>query len=212
MWVTENGVADSTDRLRGPYLHEHLLAVTAAASEGADMRGYLFWTISDNWEWADGYCPKFGIADVKRGEGNATHPLPREKRRSFDLFHQAAKSKVVTAAARDKVWGELMEAARSREQRPICRNIASKGGMTGAQGLDEPQYRAWVEQDWRLGHYKHSGLPWHSTPSVLRPVKSYLQSMWSGILHLFGDAPTGTGQGQEPVPQERQSTNKNSEL
>lgn len=45
------------------------------------MLGYLFWTISDNWEWADGYGPKFGLVAVDRANGLARMPRP-----SYHLF------------------------------------------------------------------------------------------------------------------------------
>lgn len=45
------------------------------------MIGYLFWTISDNWEWADGYGPKFGLVAVDRADGLARIPRP-----SYHLF------------------------------------------------------------------------------------------------------------------------------
>jgi len=43
--------------------------------------GYLFWTISDNWEWADGYGPKFGLVAVDRADGLSRIPRP-----SYHLF------------------------------------------------------------------------------------------------------------------------------
>jgi hypothetical protein len=43
--------------------------------------GYLFWTISDNWEWADGYGPKFGLVAVDRANRLARIPRP-----SYHLF------------------------------------------------------------------------------------------------------------------------------
>jgi beta-glucosidase/6-phospho-beta-glucosidase/beta-galactosidase len=55
--IAENGIADSTDLLRAPYLVEHLLAVRAAMDVGVPVQAYVFWTITDNLEWADGYCP-----------------------------------------------------------------------------------------------------------------------------------------------------------
>ena len=47
--VTENGIADSQDLLRPAYLLEHLLALRAAQRRGIRVRGYTFWTASDNW-------------------------------------------------------------------------------------------------------------------------------------------------------------------
>jgi len=39
---------------------------------GIRVRGYTFWTAADNWEWADGYCPKFGLVAVNRSGGANT--------------------------------------------------------------------------------------------------------------------------------------------
>lgn len=49
--------------------------------QGIPVLGYLFWTISDNWEWADGYGPKFGLVAVDRENGLARIPRP-----SYYLF------------------------------------------------------------------------------------------------------------------------------
>ena len=77
--VTENGVADSGDHLRPAYLLEHLLAVGAARADGVPVAGYVFWTIADNWEWADGFCPKFGLAAVDRSRRGETASPRRGK-------------------------------------------------------------------------------------------------------------------------------------
>jgi beta-glucosidase/6-phospho-beta-glucosidase/beta-galactosidase len=60
--ITENGIADSTDVNRARYLTEHLQQVGAAIAGGADVRGYFHWSLIDNFEWANGFCPKFGLA------------------------------------------------------------------------------------------------------------------------------------------------------
>lgn len=49
--------------------------------QGVRVQGYCFWTISDNWEWADGYGPKFGLVAVDRHKNLARHPRP-----SYDLY------------------------------------------------------------------------------------------------------------------------------
>lgn len=89
--ITENGIADQTDILRPKYLIEHLKAVDAARKQGVPVNGYIFWTLSDNWEWADGYCPKFGLVSVDRKNG-----LARTKRPSYDLFTQIATTGQIT--------------------------------------------------------------------------------------------------------------------
>lgn len=51
------------------------------------MLGYLFWTTSDNWEWADGYGPKFGLVAVDRA-----NRLARIPRTSYFLFSKVTLS------------------------------------------------------------------------------------------------------------------------
>jgi beta-glucosidase len=73
MVITENGsafddVADSTgyvaDEGRTAYFASHLAAVAEAINQGADIRGYLAWSLLDNFEWAYGYEKRFGIVRV----------------------------------------------------------------------------------------------------------------------------------------------------
>jgi beta-glucosidase/6-phospho-beta-glucosidase/beta-galactosidase len=62
--VTENGVADRNDVLRGRFLAEHLWQLGLAVQRGDDVRGYFHWSLLDNFEWANGFCPKFGLHSV----------------------------------------------------------------------------------------------------------------------------------------------------
>jgi beta-glucosidase len=73
MVITENGAAfDDTadadgyvaDDDRTSYLAEHIAAVAAARSQGADVQGYFAWSLMDNFEWAEGYAKRFGIVHV----------------------------------------------------------------------------------------------------------------------------------------------------
>ena len=73
VYVTENGMADSVepgldgtvmDKGRISYLDRYLDAVLEARAAGADIRGYLVWSMLDNFEWAMGYGPRFGIVHV----------------------------------------------------------------------------------------------------------------------------------------------------
>lgn len=71
MMVTENGVADAADRLRHWYIVSHLHQLLKAIKvDGADVRGYLHWSLIDNLEWASGFKPKFGLiyVDLKTKE------------------------------------------------------------------------------------------------------------------------------------------------
>ena len=67
IYVTENGIADATDELRPAYLRSHLTELHKAMTEdGADVRGYFYWSLLDNFEWSDGWAPKFGLYSVDR--------------------------------------------------------------------------------------------------------------------------------------------------
>ncbi|KAK4265943.1 hypothetical protein QN277_026928 [Acacia crassicarpa] len=150
--ITENGVSDETDIIRRPYLLEHLLAVYAAMIMGVPVLGYLFWTTSDNWEWADGYGPKFGLVAVDRANNLARNPRP-----SYHLFSKIVNTGKVTREDRDREWNELQRAANEKKTRPFYRAV-DKHGLMYAGGLDEPIQRPYIERDWRFGHYEMDGL------------------------------------------------------
>ncbi|MEU8247442.1 GH1 family beta-glucosidase [Nonomuraea sp. NPDC048916] len=60
--VVENGRVHDADRVS--YLDGHLREVHRAIEAGADLRGYLVWSLLDNFEWAEGYRRRFGIVHV----------------------------------------------------------------------------------------------------------------------------------------------------
>jgi len=64
VYVTENGIADAQDAKRGPFIVRHLSELARALADGTDVRGYFHWSLMDNFEWADGYSPRFGLVEV----------------------------------------------------------------------------------------------------------------------------------------------------
>lgn len=66
MVVTENGIADRAGTLRTPYLVQHVAAIDYAIAHGADVRGYLHWSLIDNFEWAEGYSAQFGLFALEK--------------------------------------------------------------------------------------------------------------------------------------------------
>ena len=64
--VTENGVAALDDRERVEYIGRSLAALHATIADGLRVRGYVHWSLMDNFEWAHGYGPKFGLIGVDR--------------------------------------------------------------------------------------------------------------------------------------------------
>jgi beta-glucosidase len=64
--VTENGVATADDAERIEYIRRALAAVLDCLADGVDVRGYLYWSALDNFEWSHGYGPTFGLVAVDR--------------------------------------------------------------------------------------------------------------------------------------------------
>jgi beta-glucosidase len=87
--VTENGAAwdDAPgpgdrveDEQRRRYLEDHLAACRDALREGVPLEGYFVWTLIDNFEWAQGFAPRFGMARM------ATPGGPRVVKRSGEWY------------------------------------------------------------------------------------------------------------------------------
>ncbi|PKL77273.1 MAG: glycoside hydrolase family 1 protein [Candidatus Melainabacteria bacterium HGW-Melainabacteria-1] len=66
IYITENGLADSSDSQRKAYLVQHLYALWQALEAGLPVKGYFHWSLIDNFEWADGYGYQFGLLDAHR--------------------------------------------------------------------------------------------------------------------------------------------------
>jgi beta-glucosidase len=64
IYITENGIANARDDMRKDFIREHLSWALKAKDEGVDLRGYFYWSLIDNYEWADGYGPRFGLVEV----------------------------------------------------------------------------------------------------------------------------------------------------
>jgi beta-glucosidase len=60
--ITENGISDADDDQRPGYLVAHLRQAHRAIADGVDLRGYMHWSLLDNFEWAEGYEQRFGLA------------------------------------------------------------------------------------------------------------------------------------------------------
>jgi len=62
--VTENGIATADDGKRVEYYQRALAGLKHAIDDGVDVRGYVTWSLLDNFEWMSGFEPKFGIVAV----------------------------------------------------------------------------------------------------------------------------------------------------
>ena len=77
--ITENGVPADRDEDRWVFIFLHLWQVARAIDEGIPVLGYLYWSLLDNFEWADGYDARFGLVgvDFENGLERSIRPSAR---------------------------------------------------------------------------------------------------------------------------------------
>ncbi len=88
LYVTENGMAnpdspDLPDQARISYLNQHLAAALRAIDEGVPLKGYIIWSLLDNFEWALGYEKRFGLVHVD------FNSLQRRPKASYHALREA---------------------------------------------------------------------------------------------------------------------------
>jgi beta-glucosidase len=108
LYVTESGSAwddepDAdgfvADHERAAYLVGHVDAVADAVAQGAPVRGYFAWSLLDNFEWAYGYWPRFGLASVDYTTQRRTMKLSGRTYAGLIAEHRAPGSVVPGAAS-----------------------------------------------------------------------------------------------------------------
>lgn len=62
--ISENGVCTKNDSIRQRFIQEHAAELTRAREKKIPIFGYFYWSLVDNFEWADGFSPRFGIVEV----------------------------------------------------------------------------------------------------------------------------------------------------
>jgi beta-glucosidase len=75
VFVTENGLGSDDDARRCEFISRALRSVEQCLGDGVDVRGYFYWSLFDNFEWALGYRPTFGLVAVDRATQERT-PKP----------------------------------------------------------------------------------------------------------------------------------------
>ncbi len=80
IFIAESGLADSKDTIRPRYILDHLAWVHRLTEEGCPVFGFTYWSLTDNWEWTEGFWPKFGLYEVDLQTKKRT---PRNSARLF---------------------------------------------------------------------------------------------------------------------------------
>ncbi len=71
--VTENGIATGDDKRRMEFIREALDALAACVAGGIPLKGYMYWSLLDNFEWQMGFSRTFGLIAVNRAT-QTRHP------------------------------------------------------------------------------------------------------------------------------------------
>ena len=64
IYITENGLADESDKQRKMFIFRHLQMISKLCEKGVDVQRYYHWSLLDNFEWMEGMIPKFGLIAV----------------------------------------------------------------------------------------------------------------------------------------------------
>lgn len=89
VYITENGVADAKDVMRKEFLERSIFSVSRAITDGVPIKGYLYWSLLDNFEWDKGFWPRFGLVEIDY------KTLQRKIRPSALVFRDIIKSQSV---------------------------------------------------------------------------------------------------------------------
>jgi beta-glucosidase len=99
--ITENGIEDSTDRIRPRYLAEHIRAMWRAVNFNWPVKGYFHWSLVDNFEWERGWTQRFGLwaLDIDTQQ--------RTKRPSADLYEAICRENGLSSGMVEKYCPEV---------------------------------------------------------------------------------------------------------
>jgi beta-glucosidase len=83
IFILENGICTTNDSEREEFIIEHLKSVHKAIMNEVKIIGYLYWSLIDNYEWHEGFNPRFGLIDVNYSNFKRTI---RDSARKFALI------------------------------------------------------------------------------------------------------------------------------
>ncbi len=100
LYILENGIADNHDDdvRRQQFIVRHARALYEAIEKGADVKGFFFWSLVDNFEWCEGFDPRFGLLKVDYNDGGKRTPRP-----SAEVYRQIASNNGIPA----DLWNRL---------------------------------------------------------------------------------------------------------
>lgn len=103
LYITENGFRDAADSRRPRALLEHLAMLHRAISEGIPVRGYLHWSLLDNFEWLEGWGTHLGLVALDH------QTQERTPRGSFSLFGEICRANAITEDAVERYAPQVID-------------------------------------------------------------------------------------------------------
>jgi beta-glucosidase len=98
--ISEAGIATESGARRAENVVRVLEQIAAARAEGIDVRGYYHWSLFDNFEWAEGYAPRFGLYRVDYDADFARTPTEGQQ-----VLAEIAGARTLTTAQRQRYGG-----------------------------------------------------------------------------------------------------------
>jgi beta-glucosidase len=106
VWITENGMDDRQGDRRPEYLYAHWKQMLDAMKKGVDVKGYLYWSLLDNFEWLEAWGPRFGLYYVD------FDTLERRETPACRYFRQTAQTRrLIRPGEAPKAESAIPEAA-----------------------------------------------------------------------------------------------------
>ena len=91
IYITENGLADATDRIREDFISVMLTSCANAMEKAVPLKGYFHWSLMDNYEWHHGFWPRFGLVEIDR-----SNDLKRKPRKSALFYAKICEDGKIT--------------------------------------------------------------------------------------------------------------------
>jgi beta-glucosidase len=103
LYITENGFCDALDEKRPRATLEHLAMIHRAIREGVPVRGYLHWSLVDNFEWNNGWAARFGLIELDQ------YTQQRFPRPSASMYGEICRANAITESIVERYAPDLMD-------------------------------------------------------------------------------------------------------
>ena len=97
IYITEHGAASADEQFRERDLLNYLAVLGGAIARGADVRGFYYWSLVDNFEWQFGYSKKFGLLSVDFSD----KALPRAMKPLGEIYRQVCRENSIRLSSPD---------------------------------------------------------------------------------------------------------------